>query len=148
MKYIVLVGVCLLISGAGYREIVCQHRKTARIDQAVRLLGFIRTQINYRRSDCEDLYRYALESGFDCLLFDDGRLFPGEEFPEKVEAELVAFFTALGTTDTDGQLLLCDEYYERVKVLYEEQRGEEKSKVQVRFAVSLLCVFSIIVLFL
>ncbi len=148
MKYIIIIAVCVLIICAGYGEIACQHRKTALIDEAVRLVSFIRTELNYRRPDCEALYHKARQSGFECLSFDCGRLAPCGALPEKVKAELSTFLGSLGTTDADGQLLLCDEYYERIKLLSEEQRTIEKGKVQVDFAISLLGVFSVIVLFL
>ncbi len=148
MKYIIIIVVCVVIIGGGYHEISYQHRKTTLIDQSVRLIGYIRTQLNYRRSDCETLYRNACDSGFECISFEDGKLVPCGDFPENVRGELNTFFCSLGTTDAEGQILLCDEYYERIKMLSEEQRSAEKSKVLVDFAICFLGVFSVIVLFL
>lgn len=148
LKYVIIALVCTLIMGSGYKEIVKQRSRTALIDQSVRLISFMRAELNYRRLDCESLYLSARKNGFNCVSFENGVILPCDKFPERVRCELTAFFSSLGTTDADGQLLLCDEYYERIKLLYGEQRSSEKSKVQVDFAVSLLGVFVVIVLFL
>ncbi|MBR5442228.1 MAG: hypothetical protein IKV44_04680 [Clostridia bacterium] len=68
-------------------------------------------------------------------------------FDDAVDAELSLFLKSIGTTDTEGQLKLCDEYYQRMQCHLEEQRMAEKSKTQVNFAVSLLGAFCIVVLF-
>ena len=110
--------------GSGYKEIVKQRSRTALIDQSVRLISFMRAELNYRRLDCESLYLSARENGFNCVSFENGVILPCDKFPERVRCELTAFFSSLGTTDADGQLLLCDEYYERTsqrngKICYE-----------------------------
>ena len=67
---------------------------------------------------------------------------------DKATEDLTVFLKSIGTTDADGQLSLCDEYQQRLKSYLDEQRSVEKSKTQVDFAVSLLGVFCVIVLFM
>ena len=67
---------------------------------------------------------------------------------DKATEDLTVFLKSIGTTDADGQLSLCDEYQQRLKTYLDEQRLVEKSKTQVDFAVSLLGVFCVIVLFM
>lgn len=148
LKYVFIFFVCVVIISIGYGKALKHRSDTQLLDQAVRLIGFIKTELNYRRPDCEELYRAAYDNGIKCISFNNGRIKPSNAFSESVRNELNSFFSSIGTTDTDGQLALCDEYYERIKRLYDEQRGAEKSKIQVNFAVSLLCVFTVIVLFL
>lgn len=148
LKYVFIFFICVVIISIGYGKALKHRSDTQLLDQAVRLIGFIKTELNYRRPDCEELYRAACDNGIKCICFNNGRIKPSNAFSESVRKELNSFFSSIGTTDTDGQLALCDEYYERIKRLYDEQRGAEKSKIQVNFAVSLLCVFTVIVLFL
>lgn len=148
LKYVIVLFICVVIIGVGYGKVSKHHANTQLLDEAVRLIGFIKTELNYRRPDCEALYYSACDNGFKCIIFSNGRIETSDAFPESARNELNTFFSSIGTTDADGQLLLCEEYYERIKLIYDEQRGVEKSKIQVDFAVSVLGVFSVIVLFL
>ncbi len=148
MKYVIVFFICVVIISVGYGKVSKHHANTQLLDEAVRLIGFMKTELNYRRPDCEALYRSACDNGFKCISFSNGRIEPSDAFFDSVRNELNTFFSLIGTTDADGQLLLCEEYYERIKLVYNEQRGVEKNKIQVDFAVSVLGVFSVIVLFL
>lgn len=148
MKYIFIIITCLVIMGAGMREIQKQRQKTAFYDQWVRLISFLKTELNYRKPDCETLYNSAIENGFDCIGLSDGLIVLNGNSADKATEDLTVFLKSIGTTDADGQLSLCDEYQQRLKSYLDEQRSVEKSKTQVDFAVSLLGVFCVIVLFM
>lgn len=147
MKYIFITIICFVIIGAGLNGVKKQRQKTALLDQSVRLISFIKTELNYRKPDCETLYNSARENGFDCIGLVDGTIVPKGDFDDNVTIDLQLFLKSIGTTDADGQLSLCDEYHQRMSAYLKERRSLEKSKTQVDFAVSLLGVFCIIVLF-
>ncbi len=148
MKYFFIIITCFVIMGAGIHEIKKQRQKTAFLDQSVRLISFFKTELNFRKPDCETLYNSAKENGFDCIRLLNGLLVPEGDFNDNATEDLTVFFKSIGTTDAEGQLNLCDEYQQRLKNYLDEQRSVEKSKTQVDFAVSLLGVFCVIVLFM
>ena len=148
LKFLVIAVSCGIIIGVGYGKVLKHRADTQLLDEAVRLIGFIRTELKYRRSDCENLFYNARGNGFSCISFVDGRIVPDDRFSEKARKELEIFLSSIGTTDAEGQIALCDEYHERLKQLYGEQQELEKSKIQVDFAVCILGAFSVIVLFL
>ena len=148
MRYVFITLICAVIIVIGVHEVKRQRQKTMLLDQAERLVSFIRAELHFHSPDCESLYNSAVSNGFDCVRFCDGLLAPVGDFGDNATAELKVFLSSVGTTDTEGQLALCDEYQQRIKRYLDEQRLTEKSKAHVDFAVCLLSVFCVVVLFM
>ena len=139
--------ICFAIIGAAAREVKKQKQKTNCLDQTVRLISFVSNDLHYRKSDCDSLYEAALLQGFSCIKAMNGELLPEGCYDDNVRSDFAVFLKSIGTTDTDGQLKLCEEYYQRMSDYLEAQRAVEKNKTQVDFAVSLLGAFCVVVLF-
>lgn len=147
MKILIICVSCVLIIVVGYFETVRQRQKTKMLDEAIRLIAYFKTELNFHQSDLDTLYRGAIAHGFKCIHCPDGEFVPCGDFSQEVQIDLRQFLKSIGTSDTQGQLCLCDEYIHRLKGYLEEQRANEKSKIQVTAALSLLGAVSVVVLF-
>ena len=65
---------------------------------------------------------------------------------DKVRQEFSGFINKIGTTDSAGQLSLCDEYIERFKTFYNESACNEKGKVNIVVSISVLSVVCVLIL--
>ncbi len=147
MKILIIFVLCVLIIVVGYYETVCQRQRTKLLDEAVRLIEYFRTELNFHKSDLDTLYQGAVSQGFKCIHCHEGRILACGDFTKDAQMYLNRFLKSIGTTDTQGQLSLCDEYVYHLRACLEEQRVKEKSKIQVTVALSVLGAVSVLVLF-
>lgn len=147
MRIVALVTLCALILIVAYGDIVAQRKKTAVLDVSVRLLGFLKNELSFHKTDIDTLFCEAHRNGFDCFDYDGTSVAVSKDFPKASGEDLLCFLNAVGTTDCEGQVNLCDEYLARMKTHLYEQRLSEKSKTTVSFALGILGSMSIIVLF-
>ena len=125
-----------------------QKKKTDLLDEVVRFIGFVKSELNYRNSDFESLYKISCGEGYKYIIFENGQIGLAAFADEKMYAEFSSFIEKIGTTDGEGQLSLCDEYRGRFIDILEVQRQKEKEKLRVNTAVSVMGALSVFIFFL
>lgn len=93
----------------------------------------------------ENLIECGKKEKFSFINFDDDVKL-SKYVNEKVRLEFSGFVNKIGTTDSAGQLSLCDEYIERFKVFYNESACNEKGKVNIVVSISVLSVVCVLIL--
>ncbi len=125
-----------------------QKNKTRLLDEVVRFVGFVKSELNYRNSDYESLYEISRGEGYKYITFENKKIGLDGCAEDKVSAEFSAFIQKIGTTDGEGQLSMCDEYRERFADILNVQRQKEKEKLRVNTAVSVMGALSVFIFFL
>lgn len=133
---------------AGGLDICKQKRKTCALDEIVRFILYAKSELHYRKPDIENLYCSASKQDYVYLSFTDYTVKPDDICDSVIKKEFAEFVGRLGTTDTEGQLALCDEYANRFTRKLTERRQKEKSKIQISAALSLLSAMCVLVLFM
>lgn len=95
--------------------------------------------------DYDSLIESAKKENYSYLEFSDG-VSISEYVGEKAKKEFLNFTKKIGTTDSSGQLSICDEYIEIFKEFYTESVKNEKGKVNVVGAISVLSVVCVLIL--
>lgn len=93
----------------------------------------------------DDLIECGKKEKFSFINFSNG-VSLSEYASEKARREFMGFVNKIGTTDSVGQLSLCDEYIERFKVFYNESACNEKGKVNIVVSISVLSVVCVLIL--
>ncbi len=147
MKVIVIFTAVLLLV-AGGADIYKQKRKTCVLDEIVRFALYVKSELHYRTPDLETLLCSASKQNYSYLSFSDYTVKPDDICDEQVKKEFFEYVSRLGTTDTEGQLSLCDEYVNRFAEKLTERKQREKSKIQISAALSILSAMCVLVLFM
>ncbi|MBO5065916.1 MAG: hypothetical protein J6D06_07385 [Clostridia bacterium] len=143
---VIFTAVLLLVAGGA--DIYKQKRKTCVLDEIVRFVLYARSELHYRTPDLENLFISASKQNYSYLSFSDYTVKPDDMCDELVKKDFSEFVSRLGTTDTDGQLSLCDEYASRFTEKLTERKQREKSKIQISAALSILSAMCVLVLFM
>lgn len=147
MKITVVLTAALLLIAGGV-DIYKQKRKTCVLDEIVRFVLYVKSELHYRTPDLETLFECAGKQNYSYLKFSSCNVQPDDMCDEGIKKELAEFVSRLGTTDTDGQLALCDEYAARFSEKLLERKHSEKSKIQISAALSILSAMCVLVLFI
>lgn len=145
---IVVIFTAALLLVAGGVDIYKQKRKTCVLDEIVRFVLFAKSELHYRTPDLENLFCSARKQNYSYLSFDEFGVQPDALCDEEIKKEFTEFVGRLGTTDTDGQLALCDEYANRFTERLTERKLKEKSKIQISAALSVFSAMCVLVLFM
>lgn len=148
MKLVLISGVCFFILYNGLKGIINNSRNIKAVDGIIRLVKYIKTEMNYKKPDYNTLYESLALQGFYGVCFYKGKITADKRLSDNIREELDGFVSRIGTTDKDGQLELCDEYALRFNTISEALKQEQKSKSQIDFAVSLLCAATVFVVFI
>ncbi len=146
MKTFIVFFTAFSFLGIGIYDVLKQKRKTYVLDEIVRFVSFIKGELHYRISDFETLVESAKKQKYRYIKFDVLKIYPDECCDETVKSEFLQFVNRIGTTDTDGQIALCDEYISRFSEKLSERKVNEKSKIQVNAALSVLSALCVIIL--
>lgn len=146
MKTAVTVSAAFLLLAVGGYDVLKQKRKTLALDEIVRFIMFVKSEVHYRASDFETLITSASKQNYRFINFDGLNILPDAICDENVKTEFICFINRIGTTDSYGQLALCDEYLNRFSEILAERKQKEKSKTQVNVALSVLSALCIIIL--
>ncbi len=148
MKTVVVISVALTFLGIGAYDIFKQKSKTSILDEIVRFVCFIKGELHYRTSDFDSLIDSAKKQKYKYIGFEKSNIFLEDSVDVYVKNEFYEFVSRIGTTDTDGQIALCDEYINRFSEKLTERKQNEKSKIQVNAALSVLSALCVIILFI
>ncbi len=147
MNIVVIFSAVLLLVAGGV-DIYKQKRKTCALDEVVRFVLFVKSELHYRTPDIENLFSSAKKQNYSYITFNKSGVQPDALCDEEIKKEFTEFVGRLGTTDTDGQLALCDEYANRFTERLTERKLKEKSKIQISAALSVLSAMCVLVLFM
>lgn len=147
MRALVILA-SLLILFAGGVDIYRQKKKRFVLDEIVRFVLFVKGEIHYRSPDLESLLKSAREQNYSYLTFSGYQVGSDNICDETVKREFSEFINRLGTTDTTGQLALCDEYSNRFSERLNELKQNEKSKIQTSAALSILGSVCVLIIFI
>ncbi len=146
MKTVIVLCVAISFLGIGAYDVFKERRKTVSLDEIVRFVSFIKGELHYRTSDFETLVNSAKKQKYQYIKFDGLKILADDFCDESVKSEFFQFINRIGTTDTDGQISLCDEYISRFSEMLTERKQNEKSKIQVNTALSVLSALCVIIL--
>lgn len=146
MKTVIVFFVAFSFLAVGIYDVFKEKRKTVALDEIVRFISFIKGELHYRTSDFETLVNSAKKQKYQYIKFDGLKITPDEFCEETVKSEFFQFVNRIGTTDTDGQISLCNEYISRFSDLLTQRKQNEKSKIQVNTALSVLSALCVIIL--
>ena len=141
---VLLLSVIVLFIGGA--DIFKQMQKRISLDEIVRFVMYVRGELHYRSPDLESLFASAGKQNYSTITFGTYSADCGRFCDIDSKKDFNEFISRLGTTDSDGQLKLCDEYYERFSVRLSDLRLKEKSKVQTSAALSILASICVLVL--
>lgn len=138
---VVLLGCSFILLGVNRVKNI--KRSTLALYEAVQFIILTKNNIRFSSMDYEGLVESGKKENYSYLEFNEG-VFLCSSASEKAKREFNSFVSKIGTTDEEGQLMLCDEYIEKFKILYNENLKSEKGKISVSTAISVLsvvCVF-------
>lgn len=144
--FVVLLAGGFLLSGA--LNIIKQIKTTNSLDEIVRFINLVKTEVHYRTADYEFLYLKGKEQNYKYLSFSDGEIFVNNGFNFKLAEEFNSFIEKIGTTDEDGLINLCNEYKERFENYLVNRKAKEKEKLQVNTALSAFGALTVLIFFL
>jgi hypothetical protein len=145
MKNAIVFFLAFVLLTTGVYEVFRQKRKTRVIEEILSFVLLVKNEIRYRAPDIETLLKIAQKQNYSYMYFKDGKVTLYENCDGRVKSEFLNFFNRLGTTDTTGQISLCDEFSSLFNKLLEERKENEKSKIQVNTALSVLSALCVII---
>lgn len=137
------IAFCFVLLGVN--RVVNIKRNTLSLYEAVKFINMVKNNIRFSSMNYDDLIECGKKEKFSFINFCDGVTL-SDYVSDKVRQEFSGFVNKIGTTDSAGQLSLCDEYIERFKTFYNESACNEKSKVNVVVSISVLSVVCVLIL--
>lgn len=143
--------VLLLASGflvSGVLNVLKQIKNTGAIDEIVRFILLVKTELRYKASEYESIYLSGKAQNYKYISFLDGEIYANKSIGKNLAKEFNSFIGKIGTTDEVGQLTLCDEYKERFEEELIKMKSNEKQKIQVNTALSVFGALTVLIFFL
>lgn len=151
-NFILKTGTALLVAFAliafGAWDCLKYKNTTRAINEAVKLFRLFKNEIHYRGTDYYSLCRLAEKENFKYITFAENKITLNGVSDFTVNNEFSYYTEKIGTTDTQGQLALCDEAIEKLNASFLEHRRKENSRLQVNMSLSFLSALSIILIFI
>ena len=122
MKNVMVFFLAFTLLFTGIYEVFRQKRKTRVIEEILDFVFLVKNEIRYRAPDTETLLKMGQKENYDYIFFEDNKVTLYENSDVRVSDEFVSFVNRLGTTDTTGQISLCDEYSFVFAKLLEERK--------------------------
>ena len=141
-----LIAVCVIL--LGLYESLKYKKSVATLEEIMDFLNMLKNEINYRQSDYFNLYSSGQKSNYKYICFENGKILLSVQENKNIEDEFNHFINKIGTTDTEGQLSICQEYIRYFDDLYRSYKEKEMSKIRTNLSLSLFGALSIIIVFL
>ncbi len=142
----------LMLAGAflfsGIFNIMKQIKNTCALDEIVRFINLVKTEVRYRISGYEDIYLRGKAQNYKYISFSEGEIYLNKTVGIKISEEFNSFIKKIGTTDEEGQISLCNEFKERFEEALLRRKTKEKEKIQVNTALSVFCALAVLIFFL
>ncbi len=133
---------------SGLLNVLKQIKNTGALDEIVRFINFVKTEVHYRTAGYEDIYQKAKAQNYKYLSFSEGEIYVNKAVDVKLTEEFNGFIKKIGTTDEAGQISICDEYKERFEELLINRKSKEKERLQVNTALSVFGALAVLIFFL
>ena len=146
MIFVVMLAVMFLFSGA--MNVFKQLRITKALDEIVRFINLVKTEVHYTSADFESLFVKGKAEKYKYLSFYDNKIFLDASVGVDFCEDFNSFINKIGTTDDEGQINICREYKERFEELLKNRKAKEKEKLQVNTALSLFGALTVLIFFL
>ena len=144
--FVVFLATMFLLSGA--LNVLKQLRITKALDEIVRFINLVKTEVHYTTADFEKLFLKGKAQKYKYLSFSDNQIYLDKSVGVKFCEDFNGFISKIGTTDDVGQLNICDEYKDRFEELLTNRKAKEKEKLQVNTALSLFGALTVLIFFL
>jgi hypothetical protein len=135
-----------LFSGA--MNILKQVRITTALDEIVRFINLVKTEVHYTTADFEKIFLKGKLQNYKYISFSDNEIFLDKSVGDKLNEDFNSFINKIGTTDEQGQLNICEEYKERFDEIFTKRKAKEKEKLQMNTALSLFGALTVLIFFL
>ncbi len=132
----------------GTLNILKQIKNTNALDEIVRFIALVKSEVRYRTAEYDDIYTKAKAQNYKYIFFSDGEIFVDKAVGSKCFEEFKSFIKKIGTTDEAGQINFCDEYSERFEEQLKSKKTKEKEKLQVNTALSIMGALTVLIFFL
>ncbi len=127
----------------------CRQKKcTQALEEAVEFIINVKNQVRFQRAEYLSIYNASKTENYKFITLENEQIFLTEYAGTKNVKEFSDFINKIGTTDEDGQLSLCDEYYEKLSNSLKAQSLREQEKIQVNTALSVLAALCVFIFFL
>ncbi len=147
MKTIVVCSVACVFLMVGAIDILKYKKSIVILDEIISFVRFTHSELRYRSADYYSLLESAECQNYKYLHIKDNSIIVDSACNDNIKQDFKRFLQRIGTTDTQGQLLLCEEYIQRFGATFDEQKEKEKGRLQVNAAISILSAVCVFVLF-
>ena len=144
--FVVAMAALFLLSGA--MNVLKQVRITNALDEIVRFINLVRTEVHYTTADFENLFLKGKAQNYKYLSFSDNQIFLNASVGIRFCEDFKSFINKIGTTDEAGQINICEEYKQRFEEELRKRKVKEKEKLQVNTALSLFGALTVLIFFL
>lgn len=148
MKTIFVLFIALLFLSFGLFNVIRQIKITNALDEIVRFVSLVRTELNYRNSELLHIYSIGKKQNYKYLSFSDGQIYANDDVGQVIIEEFNSFIKKIGTTDQEGQMYLCDEYKSRFEEFLVCRKSKGKESLQVNTALSVFGALTVLIFFL
>lgn len=148
LKTFFVVGLATLFLFSGMMNVLKQVRITNALDEIVRFINLVRTEVHYTTADFENILLKGKAQNYKYLSFSDNQIFLNKYIGVGFCEDFNGFISKIGTTDEDGQINICEEYKERFEEILTKRKTKEKEKLQVNTALSLFGALTVLIFFL
>lgn len=148
MKTLFVLLIAFSFLAFGFFNVIRQIKITKALDEIVRFVSLVKTEMNYRKSEFSHIYSIGEKQGYKYISFSDGQIFADDAVGVGIIAEFNSFIKNIGTTDQDGQISLCDEYKSRFEEALKNRKSKDKEKLQVNTALSVFGALTVLIFFL
>lgn len=148
MKTIFVLFIAISFLSFGFFNVIRQIKVTKALDEIVRFINFVKTELNYKKSEFLHIYSIGKKQKYKYLSFSDGQIYADDAVGTEIIEEFNSFVKKIGTTDQEGQLSLCDEYKSRFEELLINKKSKGKEKLQVNTALSIFGALTVLIFFL
>ena len=132
----------------GLLNVIRQTKNTGALDEFLRFISLVKTEIRYRNAELYDIYSKGIKQNYKYLSFSDSEIYINQRVDASLTEEFISFIRKLGTTDEAGQIALCDEYKDRFEEALMCKKTREKEKLQVNTALSVFGALMVLLFFL
>ena len=144
--FVVVLAISFLLSGA--LNILKQISITNTLDEIVRFINLVKTEVHYTTADFENIILKGKAQNYKYISFSDNKIFLNKYVGNKVIEDFNGFINKIGTTDEEGQLNICREYKEIFRELLDKRKITEKEKLQVNTALSVFGALAVLIFFM
>lgn len=148
MKTVCVATLATLFLFSGVLNILKQMKITNALDEIVRFINLVKTEVHYTTADFEKIFLKGKAQNYKYLSFSDNQIFLDKSLGVRFNEEFNSFINKIGTTDEEGQINICEEYKERFEEILLKRKVKEKEKLQVNTALSLFGALTVLIFFL